>query len=1282
MKSKESIEKFIGLYPVQKTLRFELIPQGNTLEHIKNKGLIVEDYKRAEEYKKAKVIIDNYHKTYIEKSLKNPNTDWNELVVVIENFRKDKSPLNKKKLEKIQEKKRKEITKLFEGSKDIFSEKLFTDILPSFTVNENDRKVLEGFNRFTTYFRGFHENRKKIYSDEAKNGAIAYRIVNENLPKFYDNVRAYNLIKKDMREVIDNTQKELKDYLKGNSLDEIFCIDYYNNLLSQQGIDFFNEVVGGIVEEHGGANKRGLNQFLNEYYQKNKNLIKFKMVSLFKQILSDRSTSSFVFEEFETDEDIFTALKEYVQLLIENNVINKISKTLEEKDSFDNKKIFIDRKSLSNVSNMIAGRWDFLEASLHSIKEGEIKSSELNKWMKKPEYSLEEIICAAKKGSTEFIEESKEIKDYFSIIQEKYEKCKKAIEKIDKFDKEQLSKSCSLKENKSLIEELKSSLDDIEEMIHVLKPFNVDKNIERDISFYSDFDGIYESLSLIIPIYNKIRNYITKKPYSIEKFKLNFQIPTLADGWDKNKEKDNASVILKRNDNYYLGIMDTKCKPELDGLSVNPNEEYYEKMMYKYFPDVTKMIPKCSTQIKAVKEHFNESKEDYLLKSDQFSKPLTITKEVFDLNNVQYDGKKKFQIDYLRNNKDKKGYEHAVKVWNEFCYDFLKKYVSTKDYDYSPIEPVGKFERVDDFYSEVRKIAYKISFEKISCKHITKLVEDGQLYLFQIYNKDFAAGSTGRPNLHTLYWKAIFDEHNLEDVVLKLNGQAELFYREKSIESPIVHEKGKKLLNRKDKNGQPIPEDIYTDIFNHINDNKKLTVEGSNEYLERAIIKEVKHEIVKDKRYSEDKFFFHVPITINFKSSEKGKRINADVIQYLKGNKEVNIIGIDRGERNLLYMTLINQKGEIIKQKSYNTVPIESYDKKEVKIDYYQKLLQKEKNRDEARKTWKEIGNIKNLKEGYLSQVVHQITEMMVKHNAIIVLEDLNFGFKRGRFKVERQVYQKFEKMLIDKLNYLAFKEKDFRETGGILKGYQMTEKFVSFEKLGKQSGFLFYIPAAYTSKIDPITGFVNIFDLRKLTNVTKKKEFFSRFDSIKYSQNEDAFVFKFNYNNFDTFQNSKIKEWEVYTVGKRISYNTKENRSFEVYPTKELKKLFEEWEIDYKNGQELREKIVSIEDTKNNAAYYDKLYQVFKISLQMRNSLAETGEDYIISPIKNQSGGFFISKEGMSNELPADADANGAYHIALKGLYILKNLKDDLTVPKITHEEWLKFAQEKKYTE
>ena len=41
-------------YPVSKTLRFELIPQRKTLEHLERDGIVSEGEHRAKSYKKAK----------------------------------------------------------------------------------------------------------------------------------------------------------------------------------------------------------------------------------------------------------------------------------------------------------------------------------------------------------------------------------------------------------------------------------------------------------------------------------------------------------------------------------------------------------------------------------------------------------------------------------------------------------------------------------------------------------------------------------------------------------------------------------------------------------------------------------------------------------------------------------------------------------------------------------------------------------------------------------------------------------------------------------------------------------------------------------------------------------------------------------------------------------------------------------------------------------------------------------------------------------------------------
>ena len=77
--------------------------------------------------------------------------------------------------------------------------------------------------------------------------------------------------------------------------------------------------------------------------------------------------------------------------------------------------------------------------------------------------------------------------------------------------------------------------------------------------------------------------------------------------------------------------------------------------------------------------------------------------------------------------------------------------------------------------------ANKLTFSKIPTSSINEWVDNGKIFLFQIYNKDFSSFSKGTPNMHTLYWKALFNEDNLSDVVYKLNGNAEVFFRRHSI---------------------------------------------------------------------------------------------------------------------------------------------------------------------------------------------------------------------------------------------------------------------------------------------------------------------------------------------------------------------------------------------------------------------------------------------------------------------------------------------------------------------
>jgi len=316
-----------------------------------------------------------------------------------------------------------------------------------------------------------------------------------------------------------------------------------------------------------------------------------------------------------------------------------------------------------------------------------------------------------------------------------------------------------------------------------------------------------------------------------------------------------------------------------------------------------------------------------------------------------------------------------------------------------------------------------------------------------------------------------------------------------------------------------------------------------------------------------------------------------------------------------------------------------------------------------------------------LSQVVYKITQLMVKYNAAVILEDLNMGFKQGRQKVESSVYQQFEKSLIDKLNYLVDKNIPADEDGGLLHAYQLTNQFESFKKMGKQNGFLFYIPAWNTSKMDPVTGFVNLFDTR-YENVNKSQSFFDKFDVIRYNSAKNWFEFKFDYDNFTQKAEGTRTKWTLCTWGTRIRTfrNPLKNSSWdneEIVLTDEFKKHFEKFGIDV-NGN-LKESIVE----QGSKEFYEGLLNLLKLTLQMRNSITGTEVDYLISPVADENGNFYDSRT-CGDDLPKNADANGAYNIARKGLWVAQQIRgnDGKKYPRLamTNKEWLKFAQEKTY--
>ena len=228
-----SLAQFTGKYSVSKTLRFVLRPQGKTGDFIETKNVLKQDEDRADQYRKAKRIIDLYHKDFIERALQGVKFSINDLNELERNRRKE----NREALGESQKKLRENIVdqiKKTQDYKNLFKKELITqDLLAWLEKNPTAKSedlpdvdlkeypdIIAEFKKWTTYFNGFYENRKNIYSNEAKATSIAFRIVHENLPRFLDNRVRWHQLENEFEGIFQSFESQISDLVEAAGLEE------------------------------------------------------------------------------------------------------------------------------------------------------------------------------------------------------------------------------------------------------------------------------------------------------------------------------------------------------------------------------------------------------------------------------------------------------------------------------------------------------------------------------------------------------------------------------------------------------------------------------------------------------------------------------------------------------------------------------------------------------------------------------------------------------------------------------------------------------------------------------------------------------------------------------------------------------------------------------------------------------------------------------------------------------------------------------------------------------
>lgn len=760
-----------------------------------------------------------------------------------------------------------------------------------------------------------------------------------------------------------------------------------------------------------------------------------------------------------------------------------------------------------------------------------------------------------------------------------------------------------------------------------------DDSVATDVEFYNVYKEILEKISLINSAYNIVQTFVKHRPADIsKKFRLTFDYPTFMDGWDVDKIMNNeyGAAMFRKENRLYIGVTNKQSIPDFKDIRpAKDGEEIFQFVVYKQFGNPSNQLPHM----------FKSSAPDDVAKIFANKKSDTAFSDADMTKIVEY-------------------YKKCL----------LERYSDTYHFNFSE---TSEYKNINDFYKEVAESMYKISFVDVPASQIDEWIDDKKIFMFIVHTKDYQSGAHGTKELFTMFLEALFSEDNLKNDVIRLNGQSSIFMRSKVIKNPYIHKAGSVLLNKRDKSGYPIPNNVYTSLFDYLNGKKSKSDLSEEElsYLDRINYKTGSYDIVKDRRYASDKFIVNIPMTMNKGCRVTDKEFNAYVRREYNLNPDEHLMGIDRGERNMIYVTVVDHKGKTVEQKSLNI--LDGY-------DYQMKLTQLEKERRDNQKKWKPAGQIKHFKEGYVGKAVHEICRLMLKYNAIIVMESLNKKFMTRRSaSFGSAVYSQFQKALLNKLSYLVLKDRNPLEEGGILNGYQFASSPDKIEEQPVQYGRVLFVTAGYTSSIDPVTGFVSLFSFNEYEDSNEKaKKFTNGFDIIRVNEENVAELF-FSYDKFKTSEKWTNKTWHCIIKGERIIPHKNQNTGFWEYHNEDMREeldgLFEKYGKKLAAGTDIKALMGDIR--KENPEIDKEFVFLMKKVFRLRNFNRETGEDYIISPAVDSYGETFDSRDSRNAEIgrPVNGDSNGSRNIALKGLMSLKSITETEKFHSVSNADWFR---------
>lgn len=1225
-------EKLTGKYAVSKTIRFKLEPVGKTKEWMEKDGIVDKDCVRASESAMVCDIIDRVHRHVITDTMQGISHEQPEVLSecvqsyldVFHTGRMvragEESAVDMlKKAEEEQEKQCNRAGKylasrLSEHPEYSLVTKEYAKLfksLDAYAETEEEHTMIASFKGFTGYFSKYFTARAILYSDWKKHGSVAHRVICDNMPIHAKNMELFAGIQKMIPEQLNTLQTELQGIGIQMTLKELFSTEHIAGLLTPDGIKDYNTVLSGWTTAD--RKVRGLNEYINLYNQQTDGIRLAYFQPLYKLILMEKDTYSVIPERFSTDEELLDAVSLVVPEILETLTRPEegLLDTLKGIYSYNSEDIYIDSGKLSFLSHACFGDYSLITAARESMYDNEHGTGE--KKTKKYKENRKKIL---------------QNEDRISLAQ------------LNRMIRAYTGNTCHLEDYFfEQTEQIEQSRRNYQAYLNVMKRSEQSRGIRRNEDYVnaviSLFDGLL-ALNRIVNVFainkevsaglfmNRMEEVAGSLKAAVE---LHGKVRTYITAKPYSKEK----VELCFDSPTFLNGWDADKRYANRGHILLKDEQYYfavsagsDKRCLQDAPDaktdtcykqmVYKQLSKISMNLPRC--IFSEKNKELFCPTDEIIR-------------IYKNGTFKQGDNFSR--------EDMLTLISYFK-ECLAKWEVTRNYEFH-FSDMEAYHTIADFYGEVDAGAYRVSFQNVDADYVDSLVSDGRLYLFRLARNDL-----NKQCKNAVYLKCLAEPCNANGEVVRLTGGAQMFYRKASIEDRD------KVIHRHD-----VP------IANKNPDNEK----------KNSIFP---YDIIKDRRFTLDSFSLHLTFTIN--PGRKQSNINSAVISAIQDETEsVNVLGVTRGENNLIYVTVTDWQGHILEQKSLDVVT--SYDPHGGMhvFDYCSLLDRKENERKKNQQKWKNTEGLKTAKEGFLSQIVPVISNMMLKYNAILVTERFADGFVQSRQKIDKQIYNKFIEMMVNKLNFMIT-DRDIHNTGKagtVWNGYQLANEFSGIQDIGFQSGMMFFVSPMYTTQIDPTTGFVNKFKTQELRKKEDMVNFLQSFKKIIYNSEAHYFEFSFDYKDFGYERYGKRSEWTVCSHGKRVTYTKTKTGITEIKwesPTELLIKLFEDNDINFESGNNLLDDILAV----NQAGFYQELIKLFQLTVTMKNKGKDTKNAVIISPVKNANGEFFVS--GAVSGFPDNADANASYSMCRYGSLILEKIIKGENRVYVTVDEWLESYQ------